>query len=299
MGHEEAALNDPKESNDPRGSGVGSRVRASGSERKCAALSHPATAAQRSPEALRPREARRRPNPVQKRLARDAVDFDRGQVQTTSPISQNILREGTPQPAVERHKRPPGVFRQSPTPQPGPLPAGSGAKAEKLLNPAAISFNGVVSQPALPGHRLEMIEQFHDPIEYHTAANRVDRIFCFDKWPPSGQAGEGQPVLCCDSGRETKRFIHHMQASTPTWKGTPFEIGRRYRVLKAASSLPPEQSLAPGEVVTYQQCGYSRYDSTSIFAFTNEEGVERSWWLHDDEPLENLRDVFAAIESGG
>ena len=90
-----------------------------------------------------------------------------------------------------------------------------------------------------------------------------------------------------------------MQTWTPTWRGTPFEIGQRYRVLKAASSLPPEQSLVPGEVVTYQQCGYSRYDSTSIYAFTNEHGVERSWWLHDDEPLENWRGVFAAIENAG
>ncbi|MFL5328955.1 MAG: hypothetical protein ACJ8C4_08555 [Gemmataceae bacterium] len=63
--------------------------------------------------------------------------------------------------------------------------------------------------------------------------------------------------------------------------------------------MPPEHSLVLGEIVTYQQCGYSHYDSTSIYAFTNEYGVERSWWLHDDEPLEKWRDVFATIENAG
>jgi hypothetical protein len=42
----------------------------------------------------------------------------------------------------------------------GPLPAGRRAEAEKLLNPAAICFNGIVRQPALPGHRLEFFKHF-------------------------------------------------------------------------------------------------------------------------------------------
>ncbi len=32
-------------------------------------------------------------------------------------------------------------------------------------------------------------------------------MFCFDKCSASGQAGQGQPVLCCAGGQETKRLV--------------------------------------------------------------------------------------------
>ncbi len=169
-------------------------------------VAYPRAAAQRSPVALRPRAARRRPYFVRKRLARCAVDLDCGQVQTTRPISQKILREGTPQPAIERHKHQPKVVRQSQFLRPGPLPASIGAKAEKLLNPAAIGFDVVVGQPALPGHRLELFKHFMIQTDTILCSARLNRIFCFDKWPPSGQAGKGQRVLCCAGGQDAKRL---------------------------------------------------------------------------------------------
>jgi hypothetical protein len=87
-----------------------------------------------------------------------------------------------------------------------------------------------------------------------------------------------------------------MQTWTPAPRGTPFQIGARYRPLKAVATFPPEQSLIAGEVVIYQQSGYSRYDGCSIYAFVNELGEERSWWLSDDASDDSWREVFAQVK---
>jgi len=77
-----------------------------------------------------------------------------------------------------------------------------------------------------------------------------------------------------------------MDRWTPSWRGSPFRVGARYRTLTAIASIPREESLVAGEEVVYQQSGYSRYDSLSVYSFVNDAGEVRTWCLHDDHPME-------------
>jgi hypothetical protein len=90
-----------------------------------------------------------------------------------------------------------------------------------------------------------------------------------------------------------------MQTYTPSWRGTPFQEGRRYLTLCADISLPPEQSPVAGEVVCYQQSWYSIYDNCSIYFFVNDAGLERNWRLHDSKPFEDWQKFFAAVGDSG
>lgn len=79
---------------------------------------------------------------------------------------------------------------------------------------------------------------------------------------------------------------------TPSWRGNPFLVGQRYRVL-ASPPPPSSRELSPGDSVTYQGSGYSRYDGASIHYFLTDTGEPREWWLFDDHPIEQSRTLFA------
>jgi hypothetical protein len=85
-----------------------------------------------------------------------------------------------------------------------------------------------------------------------------------------------------------------MDKWAPSWRGSPFQVGHRYKALLAARTWDPE-GLVAGEEVVYQRSGYSRYDNCSIYCFVNDTGALRTWWLHDDEPLDSWRQVFTAV----
>jgi hypothetical protein len=92
-----------------------------------------------------------------------------------------------------------------------------------------------------------------------------------------------------------EKQIGRAEQWSPTWRGSPFRVGGRYVTTKSVRSFPADESLCEGEIVVYQGSGYGRYDSSSIYAFTSESGQERSWWLHDDEPMEQWLSLFAEL----
>ena len=92
-----------------------------------------------------------------------------------------------------------------------------------------------------------------------------------------------------------EKQIGRAEQWSPTWRGSPFRVGARYMMTKSVRSSLADESLCEGEIVVYQGSGYSRYDSLSIYAFISESGQERSWFLHDDEPMEDWPSLFAEL----
>lgn len=86
------------------------------------------------------------------------------------------------------------------------------------------------------------------------------------------------------------------QSYRPTWRGSPFQSGKRYRTLKAAPALPAETGLVPGEIIIYEQSSYSRYDSCSIYHFRTDSGEERTWLLPDDARPESWHEVLVPVD---
>jgi len=72
---------------------------------------------------------------------------------------------------------------------------------------------------------------------------------------------------------------------------TTLREGCTFRVLTDARSFPPPNFKA-GEELTLRSIEYSRYDCSHVYTFEGDGGVQKSYWLHDDEPLERLTSVF-------
>lgn len=87
-------------------------------------------------------------------------------------------------------------------------------------------------------------------------------------------------------------FIEHKPGGRVS-RGSPFALSGRYRVLRAAPSY--KGHLIPGEVLTYHGASYSHYDNLSVYIFITAEGLERTWALHDDEPLEQWSSIFEVV----
>lgn len=69
-------------------------------------------------------------------------------------------------------------------------------------------------------------------------------------------------------------------------------MGGTYRVLREAQSFPSGPDFKVGEVVRLRHIGYSHYDNSHVYTFETEDGGQKSYWLHDDEPLEQLTSTF-------
>lgn len=82
---------------------------------------------------------------------------------------------------------------------------------------------------------------------------------------------------------------------SPASRGCPFRVGSRYMTTKWVRAFPPDESLPEGEIVVYQGSAYSFYDSLSLYAFVSESGQDRSWSIHDDEPMDLWRGVFVEL----
>lgn len=73
---------------------------------------------------------------------------------------------------------------------------------------------------------------------------------------------------------------------------TALREGGKFRVLRDAPGVPDGPPFKLGEKVTLRTVGYSHYDSSHVYAFEGEDRVHKSYWLHDDEPLERLTSTF-------
>ncbi|MFB2560170.1 hypothetical protein ACEWB4_13845 [Sphingobium sp. sgz301303] len=67
--------------------------------------------------------------------------------------------------------------------------------------------------------------------------------------------------------------------------------GASYRVLRAVAVSTSQIPFQVGEIVKFRRVDYSRYDGCHIYHFDTDTGV-KSYWLHDDEPLESLIEAF-------
>ncbi len=78
------------------------------------------------------------------------------------------------------------------------------------------------------------------------------------------------------------------------WSKRPHLLkpGERYRVTR---DVPPGlSSFSKGELLTFKEAAYSRYDSSYFYSFSNDSGELKSFILHDDKPVEWLTETFAA-----
>lgn len=75
------------------------------------------------------------------------------------------------------------------------------------------------------------------------------------------------------------------------WRGCPFCVGQKYRVIAAATSYGGG-SLTIGEVLEYAGASYGIYFEESVYVFTANDGTERTWLLPDSEGLENWDKFF-------
>ena len=82
-----------------------------------------------------------------------------------------------------------------------------------------------------------------------------------------------------------------------TWRGSPFALGQRYRVIAAARSY--SGSLVVGEVLKYFGASYGIHEEVSVYVFVNDDGQERTWLVYDDDPLEAWSSVFQPVENAG
>jgi hypothetical protein len=74
---------------------------------------------------------------------------------------------------------------------------------------------------------------------------------------------------------------------------SPFIKGQRYRVIKRAPSWIGR--LVVGELLTYEGSVYDSETKHTIFIF---QGVQeqRTWAIHDDEPLNSWSIYFAGCD---
>ncbi|MEW8187596.1 MAG: hypothetical protein AB2794_21605 [Candidatus Thiodiazotropha endolucinida] len=79
-----------------------------------------------------------------------------------------------------------------------------------------------------------------------------------------------------------------------TWRDNPFIEGKKYKVIK---DFHQSQSIfKAGEILIYVNSEYSHYDNSTIFFFKAKGDHPKTWWLHDDEPIEEYKKLFLEIE---
>lgn len=74
------------------------------------------------------------------------------------------------------------------------------------------------------------------------------------------------------------------------WPRVPFSPELRYTVLRPAKNWPDK--LIAGETVRYLRAEWSRYHGFTVYHFAAPDGMERSWALMDDEPVERWTQFF-------
>lgn len=72
-----------------------------------------------------------------------------------------------------------------------------------------------------------------------------------------------------------------------------FEVGRQYKVKQ--SFTKHLFNFVAGEILVYERYYYSHYDNSSAYGFRAENGEEKEWWLHDQEPTDSWEQFFEPI----
>jgi hypothetical protein len=72
------------------------------------------------------------------------------------------------------------------------------------------------------------------------------------------------------------------------------EISSIYRLKYTVRSVPP-LAFETGEEVVLIAIGYSHYDNSYVYTFETRNGSQKAFWLHDDDPLNRLTDVFIRV----
>jgi hypothetical protein len=84
-----------------------------------------------------------------------------------------------------------------------------------------------------------------------------------------------------------------------SWRKHHFEKGRRYRVItECRVPLWEIFHFHVGEIVTFVEDSYSRYDNLSLYVFRTSSGEQRYWALHNDEPEEKWQTIFEKVDDG-
>ncbi|HTI69378.1 MAG TPA: hypothetical protein VMF06_05405 [Candidatus Limnocylindria bacterium] len=79
-----------------------------------------------------------------------------------------------------------------------------------------------------------------------------------------------------------------------SFRESPFIPGHVYRVKVSFQSA--SYAFVAGELLTFDQEKYSRYDESSVFSFRDSTGlVIKEWWLSDDSPIEVWRQYFEEL----
>ena len=71
-------------------------------------------------------------------------------------------------------------------------------------------------------------------------------------------------------------------------------MGAAYRVSRDAPAVVGPH-FGRGEVVHLRHIGYSRYDGAWGYTFENGGGVEKSFFLGDNEPVDRLTETFIEV----
>jgi len=69
-----------------------------------------------------------------------------------------------------------------------------------------------------------------------------------------------------------------------------FEVGRRYRVGQTFAS--GASTFLENEILTFESDAYSPYDSSFAYQFRDQAGAVKTWWLHEDRPIDTWRQHF-------
>lgn len=73
-----------------------------------------------------------------------------------------------------------------------------------------------------------------------------------------------------------------------------FTPGARYR--SKQSFMSGASTFELNETLIFEREGYSRYDNSYVYEFRSEtQGDLKSWWLHEDKPVEEWHQLFEAI----
>jgi hypothetical protein len=75
-----------------------------------------------------------------------------------------------------------------------------------------------------------------------------------------------------------------------------FVPGERYRAKQTFTS--GNSQFISGEVLAFERDFYSRYDSSFVYEFRSEnDGTNKTWWLHDQKPVDIWREYFEPATS--
>ncbi|MCI4590604.1 hypothetical protein MOK15_10915 [Sphingobium sp. BYY-5] len=86
---------------------------------------------------------------------------------------------------------------------------------------------------------------------------------------------------------------------SPDWddREAALKPGALYLVTREVATPADQIPFRAGQILRLRKVHYSRYDSCHIYQFEAEFGA-KSYWLHDDEPLESLKEVFVIQTAG-